>query len=90
MQTITVSIDDETYRRTCAKAAEAGTDVQSLLSAYLCEYTETPEERFDRLLKHQEDLLEAIKARGGGLRASENMSREEMYDRATGIIADDA
>ena len=89
MQTITVSIDDETYRRTCAKAAEAGTDIDALVRAYLCEYTETPEERFDRLLKHQEDLLEAMKARGGGLRASENMSREELYDRATGIIADD-
>ncbi len=82
MKTITVSIDDEIYRRSCAKAAEAGTDIRKLVRAYLCEYTETPEERFARLLKLQEDTLDAIKARGGGLRSRDNLTREELYDRA--------
>ena len=81
MQTITVSIDDETYRRTCAKAAEAGTDVQALLSAYLCEYTETPEERFDRLLKHQQLLLETIDAKGPITTPTDRLTRDELHDR---------
>ncbi len=89
MKTITVSIDDETYQRTCAKAAEDGTDIDELVRAYLCEYAETPEERFDRLRRHQEELFESIKARGGGLDSRENLSREELYDRAVGLIDDD-
>ncbi|MCY3647874.1 MAG: hypothetical protein OXH07_12985 [Chloroflexi bacterium] len=88
MKTITVSLDDETYRRTCAKAAEAGTDVDELVRAYLCEYAETPDERFDRLRRHQEELLESMKARGGGLDSRENLTREELYDRAVGLIDD--
>lgn len=88
MKTITVSVDDETYRRTCARAAEAGTDVDEIVRAYLCEYAETPEERFDRLRGHQEELLDSMKARGGGLDSRENLSREELYDRAVGLIDD--
>ena len=84
MKTITVAVDDETYERTCAKAAEAGTDIDELVRAYLCEYAETPEERFDRLLKHQEELLDSMKARGGGLDSRETLSRAELYDRALG------
>lgn len=82
MKTITVSVDDETYRRSCSKAAEAGVDIDELVRAYLSEYTETPEERFARLLQLQEDTLDAIKARGGGLRSRDNLPREELYDRA--------
>ena len=82
MKTITVSIDDETYRRSCAKAAEAGADIDALVRAYLCEYAETPEERFARLLKLQGETLDAIKARGGSLGSRDNLTREELYDRA--------
>ena len=88
MKTITVSVDDETYRRTCARAAEAGTNVDEIVRAYLCEYAETPEERFDRLLRHQEALLDSMQARGGGLDSRENLSREELYDRAVGLVDD--
>lgn len=90
MKTVTFSIDDETYRLACERAAEAGTDVDALVRAYLCEYVETPAERFDRLLRRQEERLESMKARGGGLDSRENMTRAELYDRATGIIDDDA
>ncbi len=86
----TVTVNDETNRLACERAAEAGTDVDELVRAYLCEYVETPEERFDRLLRRQEDLLESMKARGGGLDSRRIMSRAELYDRAMGIIDDDA
>ena len=89
MKTITVSIDDETYRRSCAKAAEAGTDVDALLRAYLCEYTETEEERNERLKRNMQDFWARLDEKGG-LDSRENLSREELYDRAVGIIDDDA
>ncbi len=90
MKTVTVSIDDETYRLACERAAEAGTDVDELVRAYLCEYVETAEERFDRLLRRQEARLESMKARGDGLDSRENLSRAELYDRILGITDDDA
>ena len=90
MKTVTVSIDDETYRLACERAAESGTDVDELVRAYLCEYVETAEARFDRLLRRQEARLESMKARGDGLDSRENLSRAELYDRILGITDDDA
>lgn len=90
MKTVTVSIDDETYRLACERAAESGTDVDELVRAYLCEYVETAAERFDRLLRRQEARLESMKARGDGLDSRENLSRAELYDRLLGITDDDA
>ena len=81
MKTITVSVDDETYRRTCARAAEAGTDVDEIVRAYLCEYAETPEERDARLKRQMQAFWEKLDERGG-LRSAENISREEIYDPA--------
>ena len=81
MKTITVSIDDEIYRRSCAKAAEAGTDIGELVRAYLCEYAETPEEQDARLKKGMHAFWEKLDATGGGLRSAETLSREELYDR---------
>ena len=82
MKTITVSLDDETYRRTCAKAAEAGTDVDELVRAYLCEYAETPDERDTRLKARMQAFWDKLDATGGGLSSAETLSREELYDRA--------
>ena len=81
MKTITVSVDDETYRRTCARAAEAGTDVDELVRAYLCEYAETPEEQDARLKRRMQAFWDKLDEEGG-LRSTENLSREEIYDPA--------
>ena len=89
MKSITVSIDDETYRRTCAKAAEDGTDIDELVRAYLCEYAETPEEQDARLKSRMQAFWAKLDATGGGLDSAENLSRAELYDRAVGIIDDD-
>ena len=37
MRNITVSVDEETYRRSRIKAAEIGTSVSALVRAYLSE-----------------------------------------------------
>ena len=81
MKTITFSIDDETYRRTCAKAAEAGTDIDALVREYLCEYTETPEERNERLRKLRGEVLKSIHARERSREPVVHLTRDELHDR---------
>ena len=83
MKNITVSVDEETYRRSRIKAGEIGTSVSALVRAYLMDLVErgTPESRFDRLRRLQDETLEAIHARGGGLRAADNLQRDTLHER---------
>ena len=83
MKNITVSVDEETYRLSRVRAAEAGTSVSALVRDFLEElvHGETREERFDRLKRLQDEVLADIEARGGGLSAADNLSRDELYDR---------
>ena len=83
MKNITVSIDDETYRLARVRAAEEGTSVSALVRDYLAEFCqgESREERFQRHLKIQDEVLSAYFARSGGLRMDENLSRDELHDR---------
>ena len=86
MKNITVSVDEDTYRRSRIKAAEIGTSVSALVRTYLIDLVEggTPESRFDRLRRLQDETLEAIRARGGGLRAADNLPRETLHQRDSG------
>ena len=91
MKNITVSIDEHTHRQARIRAAELGTSVSALVRTYLNrlaaepietpvaieQYTETPLERRRRL----KEFFEDFDARGIGLRMSENLSRDELYDR---------
>ena len=81
MKSITVSVDDETYRLACEKAAEGGASVSDLLQSYLSELAsgEYPDREFLRLQRLQSDTLAAIQARGGGLRSRDNLRREDLY-----------
>ena len=83
MRNITVSVDEETHRLARIRAAELDTSVSALVRDYLLELAQDQnnESRFDRLLKLQDETLEAIRARGGGLRSADNLSREELYER---------
>ena len=47
MKNITVSVDDETYRRSCAVAASRDTSVNSLVREFLVRLTSDLEERGD-------------------------------------------
>ena len=92
MKNITVSIDEETHRRARIRAAELGTSVSALVRRYLStllsrmasedeanrQDVETPDERRRRLLK---EVLDDITANGGGLIMSENLPRDDLYDR---------
>ena len=83
MKNITVSVDEETHRLARIRAAELDTSVSALVRELLAELVQgrNPETRFERLLRLQDETLEAIRARGGGLRMSDNLPRDELYDR---------
>ena len=83
MKNITVSVDNETYRLSRIKAAEAGTSVSALVRAYLTGLVQSqePESEFDRLRRRQDETLAAIRARGGGLRSADNLPRDAVHLR---------
>ena len=83
MRNITVSVDEETYRLARVRAAESDTSVSALVREFLEElvHGETREERFARLQRLQDEILAEIDARGGGLRAEDMLSRDELHDR---------
>lgn len=83
MKTITVSVDEKTYRLAFAKAAEHGTSVSALVRDYLVTQVQgqAGETEFDRLRRLQDQTLAAIHARGGGLRAADSLPRGDLYRR---------
>ena len=83
MKTITVSVDEETYRLCQIKAAEEETSVSALVQAHIVRLAQgrISEDRFDRLRRLQDDSLESIHARGAGLNSAENLSRDALHER---------
>ncbi len=94
MRNITVSVDDETHRRARIRAAELDTSVSALVRTYLQSLvdssgesaakageSETPLELRRREL---DEVLADFDARGVGLRSCDNLTRDELYDEATG------
>ncbi len=89
MRNITVSVDDETHRLARIRAAELDTSVSALVRDYLRSLSsskraapgpvETERERRIRLL---DEVIADFDARGVGLRMSDNLSRDELYDRS--------
>ncbi|MCY4658470.1 MAG: hypothetical protein OXF93_01470 [Acidobacteria bacterium] len=95
MRNITVSVDDETHRWARIRAAERDTSVSALVRTYLRSLAATsgrgarasardvasPTELRRRDL---DEVLADFDARGVGLRSSDNLTRGELYDEATG------
>lgn len=92
MKNITVSVDDETYRLSQIKAAENGTSISELVLNFLENLTRDVDntiaadglvsepnlEQRRRLLR---EVAEDFEKRGIGLRMSDNLPREGLYDR---------
>jgi plasmid stability protein len=76
VKNITVSLDDETYRRARILAAERGTSVSALVKGFLSEVASGENER-DRLKREERALRERIAA----FRASGVLSRDELHVR---------
>jgi hypothetical protein len=73
---ITVTVDDETYRRARTKAAEQDTSLSALVRRFLAELVS--EESVERSLERQErDLRAQIR----DFSAGDRLSREDAHER---------
>ena len=77
MRNITVSVDDDTYRRARVAAAERDTSVSALVRIYL-EQLAMQETETERKKRRERELRSQI----AGFSASENVSRDELHDRS--------
>ena len=76
MKNITVSLDDEIYRRARMAAAERATSVSALVKRFLTDLG-SGESETERLKREERALRERITR----FRASDRMSRDELHDR---------
>ena len=93
MKRVTVSIDEETYRLARIRAAELDTSVSALVRDCLESLVEDEgsggtatgsrdaEEEATRRREFMRRVFQDFDARGIGLGMSDNLSREELYDR---------
>ncbi len=76
MKNITVSVDDETYRRARVKAAESGDSVSRLVRSFLIAFARE-ETEFDRLKREEQALREQI----ADFSAGDRLRREALHAR---------
>jgi predicted CopG family antitoxin len=76
VKNITVSIDDETYRRARMKAAEQDTSVSALVRRFLTELTAV-ESDTERLKREEREL----RARINSFTAGNRLSRDDAHER---------
>ena len=74
MKNITVSVDEETYRRARVAAAEHDTSVSALVRQFLRELPAKGSE-FQRLQQLEKD----VRARITGFSAADRLSRDELH-----------
>lgn len=76
MKNITVSVDDETYRRARIRAAEQDTSVSALVRRFLSELAVSESDN-DRLRREEREIRERISA----FRASDRLPRDHVHGR---------
>jgi plasmid stability protein len=76
MKNITVSVDDDTYRRARIRAAAEDVSVSAVVRDFLTKYAAT-ETEFERLKREEQVLRERIES----FRASDRVSRDEIHVR---------
>ena len=76
MKNLTVSLDEDTYRRARVKAAELDTSVSALVKKYLVELAGT-ETDFERRKRLQAETLATIRS----FTAGDRLKRDKVYDR---------
>jgi hypothetical protein len=77
MKNITVSLDDETYRRARMIAAQRDTSVSALVKGFLVSLA-SGETEFERLKREEQAIRESIV----DFDASDRLSRDEVHDRS--------
>lgn len=81
MKNVTVSLDDETYRRARLRAAEMDKSLSALVREFLSKIG-TEETEFERLAREQRELLDRLRSKGRGVDAGARLPREALYDRS--------
>jgi phage shock protein A len=76
VKNITVSLDDDTYRRARVIAAERDTSVSALVKRFLTQLG-AGESEVERLERQERELRERIRS----FRASDRLSREDVHGR---------
>jgi hypothetical protein len=76
VRNITVSLDDDIYRRARVKAAELDTSLSALVRDYLISLGEE-ETDFEKRKRLQDEVLRSIVA----FRANDRLTRDEAHDR---------
>ena len=76
MRNITVTVDDETYKRARIVAAEHDTSVSALVKTYLIQLA-TQESEFERLKRQEQEIRDQILS----FTASDRLTRDELHDR---------
>lgn len=93
MKNITVSVDEGTYRLARVRAAELDTSVSALVRSYLKRLVNTKigattsdalhmEKTTELRRRELDEVIADFAARGVGLRSSDNLTRDELYDDA--------
>jgi hypothetical protein len=77
MKNITVTVDDETYRKARVKAAEQDTSVSALVKHFLTELA-AAESNTERLKREEQALRERVSC----FRARDRVSREDAHRRS--------
>jgi len=77
MKNITVTLDDETYRRARIKAAEQNTSVSALVKRFLTEVA-ARESELDRLKREERELRDRITS----FRAADRLTRDDVHRRS--------
>ena len=86
MKTISVSVDDETHRLARIRAAETGTTVSAMIRNMLTALLQSPiddvqfETEHQRRVRMLDEVMSRFEREGVGLKSSERLSREEMYN----------
>jgi predicted CopG family antitoxin len=76
MKNITVSVDEEIYRRARIKAAERDTSVSALVKRFLAELV-ADESDVERLKREERELRERIRS----FRAADHLPRDDVHKR---------
>jgi hypothetical protein len=76
MRNITVSVDDDTYKRARVAAAERDTSVSALVKAYLAQLA-SHETETERLKRQEREIQSKIRE----FTASNRLSRDELHGR---------
>lgn len=79
MKNITVSLDDELYRRARIRAAQEDTSVSAVVRRFLTEFASEGTE-YERLKRQEQELRAQIQE----FRASDRLQREAVHERRVG------